>query len=414
MSKISEKILLVEDDHELAILLEIILGKAGYETSKVDNGEEALRIYQEWSPDLVLLDVMLPEMDGFEICKAIRNEPINSYVPIIMVTAMHSFINKEKGFAAGADDYITKPFKNEELLLRVKSHLTRVRKLLALSKPLLVTGDLQGNIIGSAPQYKDDLPLHKHVDNPTVSVILPTLNEAECLPHVLPRIPTWVDEVLLVDGHSEDDTVEVAKQLMPSIRIVKQNGKGKGNALRYGFEHAKGDIIVAIDADGSTDPTEIPAFVGTLLSGADYAKGTRFLQGAGTSDMPLYRKLGNLGFVVIVRILFGGSYSDLLYGYNAMWKSVVPNLELDADGFEIETQMNIRALRAGLKITEVASFEAERIAGKAKLVAMPDGIRVLKQVLGEYFLMLKQRRSSKPSRARNRPSIKIKKKPVTD
>jgi CheY-like chemotaxis protein len=392
MSKNSEKILVVEDDHQLAILLEIILGKAGYETNIVGNGKDALKIYQEWSPDLILLDVMLPEMDGFEICKAIRNKPTYSYVPIIMVTAMNSYIDKEKGFSAGADDYVTKPFKNEELLLRVKSHLSRVQKLLALSRSVLTTGNLQSNIIGTAPQYKDDLPLHKHVDNPTVSVIVPTLNEADCLPYVLPRIPTWVDEVLLVDGRSEDNTIEVARQIMPSIRIVTQKGKGKGDALRYGFEHAKGDIIIAIDADGSTDPTEIPAFVGTLLSGADYAKGTRFSQGAGTSDMPLYRKMGNLAFVIIVRILFGGSYTDLLYGYNAMWKSVVPYLELDADGFEIETQMNIRALRAKLKITEVASFEAERIAGQAKLVAIPDGFRVLKQVLGEYYQMLQRRR----------------------
>jgi hypothetical protein len=337
-------------------------------------------------------------MDGFDTCKSIRMATTNSFVPIIMVTAMDGLVNKEKGFSAGADDYITKPFRNEELLLRVNSHLTRVNKLLALPRPILTSANIQSNILNNAPHYKDDLPYHRHVPNPSVSVIVPTLNEAECLPYVLPRIPTWVDEVLLVDGNSEDNTIEVAKQIMPSIQVVFQEGKGKGDALRYGFEKATGDIIVAIDADGSTDPTEIPAFVGALLSGADYAKGTRFLQGAGTSDMPLYRKFGNMIFVIIVRILFGGSYSDLLYGYNAMWKCVVPNLELDADGFEIETQMNIRALRAGLKITEVASFEAERIAGKAKLVAIPDGYRVLKQVLGEYFLMVQRRWTSLPIR----------------
>jgi len=409
MSKYSEKVLIVEDDQELAGLLEIILGKAGYKTKKADNGKDALRSYREWMPDLILLDVMIPEMDGFEVCKTIRNEPSNSYVPIIMVTTMNSYLNKEKGFNSGADDYVTKPFKNEELLLRVRSHLTRVQKLLALTRPKLTTGYLQSNMIGSAPQYKDDPPLHKLIPgNPTVSVIVPTLNEADCLPYVLPRIPTWVDEVLLVDGRSDDDTVEVARQVMPSIRIVTQKGKGKGDALRYGFDLAQGDIVVAIDADGSTDPTEIPAFVGALLSGADYAKGTRFLQGAGTTDMPLHRRLGNKIFVIIVRILFGGAYSDLLYGYNAMWKSVIPSLELDADGFEIETQMNLRALKAGLKITEVASFEAERIAGQAKLVAIPDGLRVLKQLLDEYYQKLKRGRPSIRLISRNRPSVRIK------
>lgn len=391
MPKISDKILIVEDDTSVADILKIVLEKAGYSTTIVNNGKEALKAHREWSPDLILLDVMLPEMDGFEICSVIRSDSANSYVPIIMVSAADGFVNKEKGFNAGADDYISKPFRNNELLLRVESQLTRVRKLLAIPRTMLTMNSYSGNILGSAPHYKDDLPFHRHITNPSVSVIVPTLNEADCLPYVLPRIPTWVDEVLLVDGHSTDDTVEVARRIMPSIRVITQKGKGKGDALRYGFEQAAGDIIVAIDADGSTDPTEIPAFVGALLSGADYAKGTRFLQGAGTSDMPFYRKVGNMAFVLVVRILFGGSYTDLLYGYNAMWKGIVPYLKLDADGFEIETQMNIRALQAKLKITEVASFEAERIAGQAKLVAIPDGFRVLKQVLGEYFHMLDRR-----------------------
>ena len=79
-------------------------------------------------------------------------------------------------------------------------------------------------------------------NQPSVSVIIPALNEAENLPHVLPRIPDWIDEVLLVDGHSTDDTVEVARSLRPDIRIVQQVGRGKGAALRTGFQHATGDI----------------------------------------------------------------------------------------------------------------------------------------------------------------------------
>jgi hypothetical protein len=81
--------------------------------------------------------------------------------------------------------------------------------------------------------------------------------------------------------------------------------------------------------------------------------------------------------------LFGGRYTDLCYGYNAFWSSVLPRLQLDADGFEIETLMNIRALRAGLKVAEVASFEETRLHGKAKLRALPDGWRVAKTILRE-------------------------------
>lgn len=220
--------------------------------------------------------------------------------------------------------------------------------------------------------------------NVTVSVVIPTLNEAQNLPHVLPQIPEWVSEVILVDGHSTDDTVEIAMQLRPDIRIVFQEGRGKGAALRSGFAAATGDIIVMLDADCSTDPKEIPSYVGVLLSGADYAKGTRFMQGGGTADMPFYRKAGNWAFVLLVRMLFGGRYSDLCYGYNAFWKHVVPKLKLDGDGFEIETMMNVRALRVGLKIAEVPSFEAKRKYGSSKLRTFPDGWRVVKTVMREW------------------------------
>ena len=217
---------------------------------------------------------------------------------------------------------------------------------------------------------------------PRVSVVVPALNEAENLPHVLPLIPD-VHEVILVDGWSTDGTIEVARQLRPDIRIVSQERAGKGAALCAGFEAATGDIIVTIDADGSTDPGEIPAFVDALKNGADFVKGSRFLSGGGTSDMPLYRQFGNFGFVMMVRVLYGGRYTDLCYGYNAFWKRVLPDLALDGDGFEIETMMNIRALRAGLRVAEVPSFESKRVYGEGRLRTIPDGMRVLRTILSE-------------------------------
>ena len=216
---------------------------------------------------------------------------------------------------------------------------------------------------------------------PKISVIVPALNEEENLKVLLPHIPGWVHEVVLVDGHSVDQTVAVAKQVRPSIVVITQPGRGKGDAVRAGFRAATGDIIVMLDCDGSANPVEIPFFVGALMAGADLAKGTRFAQGGGSSDISRLRSVGNWGFTKLTRLLFGGRCTDLCYGYNAFWRDILPVLRLDADGFEIETQLNLRALRARLRVVEVPSFEADRIFGQTHLSTWGDGWRVLKTVV---------------------------------
>jgi glycosyltransferase involved in cell wall biosynthesis len=218
---------------------------------------------------------------------------------------------------------------------------------------------------------------------PRVTVVIPAMNEEKNLPSVLPRIGFDVHEVLVVDGHSTDRTVAVAGELHPKVRVIRQVGRGKGAALRTGFAAATGDIVVMLDADGSTDPAEIPAFVDALLDGADFVKGSRFLRGGGTSDMPLHRQLGNAGFVLLVRLLFGGKYTDLCYGYNACWTRTLDHIAPDADGFEIETMMNVRALRARLRVVEVPSFESARIHGVGNLKTFSDGWRVLRTIFRE-------------------------------
>jgi glycosyltransferase involved in cell wall biosynthesis len=214
-------------------------------------------------------------------------------------------------------------------------------------------------------------------------VVVPALNEAESLQRVLPSLPDGIHEVILVDGHSTDRTVAVAKEILPNVTVVTQNGRGKGNAVRTGFRDATGDIIIMLDSDGSADPGEIPFFVGALLAGADLAKGTRFAQGGGSADISPLRSLGNWGFTWLTRVLFRSRCTDLCYGYNAFWRDILPLLELDADGFEIETQLNLRALRTGLRVVEVPSFEAPRLFGQSHLTVWVDGWRVLRTLIRE-------------------------------
>ena len=242
-----------------------------------------------------------------------------------------------------------------------------------------------------------------------VSVIVPALNEARNLPHVFALIPPGVHEVVLVDGLSVDGTVEVARQLRPDVRVVMQNRKGKGNALACGFAAATGDIIAMVDADGSADPGEIPRFVEAVLAGADFAKGSRFVKGGGSSDLTRLRALGNRLLTGFFNACYGRKYTDLCYGFNVFSRRCVPVLGLDAtsapkpgsdgrlwgDGFEVETLIHVRAARAGLKVTEVPSFEHSRIHGVSNLNAFSDGIRVILTIFKERRL----RRHPEPAHA---------------
>ena len=228
---------------------------------------------------------------------------------------------------------------------------------------------------------------------PRVSVIIPALNEERNLPYVASRMPSDIDEIVLVNGDSVDKTAEAARELWPDGVHIDQTRKGKGNALACGFAAASGDIIVMIDADGSTDPAEIPRYVAALISGADYAKGSRFIEGGGSDDITKFRRLGNKFLNGTVNILFSTRFTDLCYGYNAFWRRSLDAMRLPdihaplqqwGDGFEVEALINARVAASHCSITEVCSYEKARIYGASNLRAVSDGIRVLRTICTEF------------------------------
>ena len=238
--------------------------------------------------------------------------------------------------------------------------------------------------------------MHTRPGSPRVSVIVPTKDEARNLEVLLPDMPD-VHEVVLVDAGSRDGTVDVARRHLSNLQVINQTRTGKGNALVCGMHAATGDIVVTLDADGSADPCEIPAFVDALVKGADFAKGSRYMTGGGSVDLTRLRSAGNWGLNVLSNLSLGTKFTDLCYGYNAFWRDIVPALKLPdpdlpqpddggriwGDGFEIETLITVRAAQAGLAVTEVPSFELSRIHGESNLRTFADGQRVLRTIATE-------------------------------
>jgi DNA-binding response OmpR family regulator len=123
--RMAKRIAIVEDEAELAALVEYNLNRGGFQSRILPGGAGTLRELQSWKPDLIVLDVMLPGMDGFELCRLIRNTPDLARTPVLFLTARSDEVDRVLGLELGGDDYITKPFSPRELVARVKAHLRR-------------------------------------------------------------------------------------------------------------------------------------------------------------------------------------------------------------------------------------------------------------------------------------------------
>ncbi len=226
-----------------------------------------------------------------------------------------------------------------------------------------------------------------------VSVVIPACNEAANLPHVFARLPDDLFEVVVVDGGSLDGTVEVAQALRPDVTIVRQDGRGRGHALARGVAAVRGDIVVTLEGDGSTDPQEIPRFVDALVDGADVVAGNRLAAG-GSSDTTPLRVWGNRLLSRTANAMFGIRCSDLCHGYNALWTRRWTTLDLrGAPGVRervlwarrpaVDATIKVRSAASGLHVVEVPTRESPRLWGVSTLNPWRDGARVLAALVVE-------------------------------
>lgn len=243
---------------------------------------------------------------------------------------------------------------------------------------------------------------------PAITTIIPTRNEARNLPRVFSHLPTELHEVIVVDGHSVDDTLAAVRRLRADARIIVQDRWGKSNALACGLAAATGDIIVMLDADGSADPSEIPQLVSVLLNGADFAKGTRFPSHGADSSITGLRRIVNRALSALVNALFHTNYSDPCYGFSAFWRRHIPVLGLNEessirtagnrlfqdDRFEVDTLINIRVARAGLTVREVVSYEYPQIHKVSNVDVLNDSLRILTSIAAERYRSRRPRTSA--------------------
>lgn len=243
--------------------------------------------------------------------------------------------------------------------------------------------------------------------NKSVTLIMPTKNEYENLKILLKSIPSYVDEIIVVDGNSTDGTYSYLQKSNLVSRVILQKSSGKGDAIRIGLQSATKELIICMDADGSMSPEEFPIILDTMIEkGADIAKGSRYLDDplSGSDDLSKFRSLGNLFLLNLANKLYKSDWTELAYGFFGLKRSIVKNLGLSniekktkrnfhflsySHGFEIEAILFCRAIVKSYKVEEFPSFERNRWNGTSNLKAIPDGIRILLALLIERFKLNK-------------------------
>lgn len=234
-----------------------------------------------------------------------------------------------------------------------------------------------------------------------VSIVIPAMDEAENLPYVLPLIPVSEEicEVILVDGGSKDRTIEVARRVLPTVRIIRQTGEGKSDAVRCGAEAARGEYLLVLDADGSHDPADIPRFIDGARDGYDLVKGSRLLPGGRSHDETLLRRFLVKLTDAVANFLWRTQFNDIVFGMFLMRRQRFLDLRLTSNGFAIESQCMVRALRRGYKIMQIPVVERRRLQGRSHLSIFRDGWYIGSTVFAEFLHLVEDNRQG---RARKR------------
>ncbi|MEJ5328317.1 MAG: glycosyltransferase family 2 protein [Candidatus Bathyarchaeia archaeon] len=218
-----------------------------------------------------------------------------------------------------------------------------------------------------------------------LSVIIPAYNEEKSIGNVVEETMQVLEtlkmpyEILVVDDGSKDRTREVASRYKVQVVSYPRN-RGKGYALRKGLEHAQGDIIITIDADGSHNPKEIPDLITPLFDGADVVAGSRFL-GQAKDHTSSVHQFGNSLINATIMVLTGKRITDSQTGLRALKKDFLQHISLESDGFDIETELTVKSLKNGFKLVEIPISCKKRANGVSRLKTLPDGFKIFKAIL---------------------------------
>ncbi len=220
------------------------------------------------------------------------------------------------------------------------------------------------------------------------TLVILTYNEIEGITALFDKIPfDAVDEFFVVDGGSTDGTIQFCHER--GVRVVPQEIHGRGEAFRIGAREAKGENLVFFGPDGNEDPADIPRLVKLLEDGHDMVIASRFMEESRNDEddkLLRFRAWANQAFTSIANFIWKGNITDTINGFRAIKKPAIENLRIDAQGFVIEYQMSIRAMKLGLKVAEIPTIEGDRIGGESTARSIPTGLKMLRCLLGEIWV----------------------------